>query len=171
MSALRASGISGLKPPFEWDINPDRPANIATERIRLFFFKSDGRTAWGDLGVFSGERINTSQEIVPSTLIGLRTRTSSNGLGIQTEGSDSDIGIKSFYGGVYISGGYKDLAKHGRSNFYVGPGNVQITSQSAGTITGTEGSNEEISIKMLKGILTIKTAKPEDQKGIYARFA
>ena len=178
-------GIHSLKPPFLWNGEPNTPANIVTERVRVFYHHINGITSWADVGTFNGEKVtydNSGQVsgTEPSTLLGIMSRSLNNGLGIQAEGAGSDIGIKSFASGVYISGGYKYGTPntpniHGRADFYVQDGPIKITSESktnnAGATNGATGSTTPIYIHMNKGVLTIHTAKPEDQVGIYARFA
>ena len=185
MSQLYGMGIHSLKPPFLWNGEPNTPANIVTERVRVFYHHINGITSWADVGTFNGEKVtydNSGQVsgTEPSTLLGIMSRSLNNGLGIQAEGAGSDIGIKSFASGVYISGGYKYGTPntpniHGRADFYVQDGPIKITSESktnnAGATNGATGSTTPIYIHMNKGVLTIHTAKPEDQVGIYARFA
>ena len=183
MSSLRVGGIHSLQPPFQWNGKPTTRANIVTERVRVFHLDKNDLTSWADVGTFSGERVtysNTGEAsgTKPTTLLGIMTKSSNNGLGIQAEGTDSDVGIKSFYGGVYISGGYRyktDSQIPGRADFYIQNGAIKIISESsttnAGAANGATGSTTPISIQMNKGVLSITTAKPEDQVGIYARFA
>ena len=184
MNTLRALGLHGLKPPFLWNGAPHTNANIVTTCLRTFYHHPNGLTSWADVGVFEGEKVtinDNGQEVAkePTTLMGIMSRSSNNGLGIQAEGNDSNVGIKSFAGGVFISGGYKydenPGAMDGRADFYVQPGKIQIQAQAktanTGATNGATGSTECIYIKMNKGVLSVHTAKPEDQVGIYARFA